>query len=111
MPATLKSSTIHAIEKLLGGLEKTNIFSMTAAVKAVRSLAPTCELTDGELAEVIAAHAVERAFKASRSTDRLIGTGWKFPSSADRFVDSYIPLFEGCRITQPHAGPGNPVVR
>ncbi|MDN2564888.1 hypothetical protein N1F89_01520 [Aquibium sp. A9E412] len=58
--AVRRISTAEAIETLVHGWGPGRIVSMADAVRAVRTLAPHCELTDDELVEPIARCALAR---------------------------------------------------
>jgi len=57
-----KPTTKQAIDNYFRQLAKGRVFSVAGAVEEVRDRMPGCELTDTELAELLARHAVALGF-------------------------------------------------
>jgi hypothetical protein len=55
-------TTAEAVEEFLESAPKGWALSLARAVREIRSMVPQCELTDRELAELVAAHAVAVGF-------------------------------------------------
>jgi len=62
MPGRAAETIPDAIESLLAAARREEPLSLTSCVRALRNALGGCELTDAELAELVATHAVARGF-------------------------------------------------
>jgi hypothetical protein len=93
-----RRTTAEAIEEFLESAPKGWALSLARAVREVRSMIPHCELTDHELADLVAIEAVARGFSvllfdtaAPENRGGALGEDRLPPSRPDKKVIAFVP--------------------